>query len=363
MMFSVDEDHGNLEGLEEQELSELGVLERQDLQEWTIEQPRILGEDLLIITSEYSNFQDTSDRLDVLALDSAGKLVVIELKRDRADRTTDLQAIKYASYCATLTAVDIQKDFREFWSERESEDLTPGSIGEEFATFLSDTGEDVQISEEGWAEFELDQQPRIVLVAGSFGTEITAPVMWLIEEYGMDISCKKVDAYEHRDRILVNSQQVIPVPEAEEYMTKRREKKEQQRSTERRPAAIKVLLERGVAEADENVYFDPDQVPGQADRDWAEDDEFWWATVTGKTGQSDNVRWEHDGNLYSFTGLTKELLHELIDRDRSVALNGYKYWCHPDFEGRTLSDLRNSNVTGEERTPQPSEPDPDSVGI
>lgn len=92
----------------------MGVLERQDLQEWTIEQPRILGEDLLIITSEYANFQDTRDRPDLLALDTSGKLVVIELKRDRADRTTDLQAIKYASYCATLTAEDIQKDYREF---------------------------------------------------------------------------------------------------------------------------------------------------------------------------------------------------------------------------------------------------------
>jgi len=98
MLFSVEESGEKLEGLKEQDLSELGILERQDLQEWTIEQPRILGEDLLVITSEYANFEDTRDRLDILALDQAGKLVVVELKRDRADRTTDLQAIKYASY-------------------------------------------------------------------------------------------------------------------------------------------------------------------------------------------------------------------------------------------------------------------------
>jgi hypothetical protein len=213
-------------GLEEQDLSELGVLERQDLQEWTIEQPRILGEDLQIITSEYANFQDTRDRLDLLALDPTGKLVVIELKRDQADRTTDLQAIKYASYCATLTAEDIQRDYREFWNERDDTELTPEDVGQTFADFLEGIEEEIPLTGDGWAEFELDQKPRILLAAGSFGTEITAPVMWLIEEYGMDITCTKVEAYEHQGRVLLNSQQVIPVAEAEEYMTKRREKQE-----------------------------------------------------------------------------------------------------------------------------------------
>lgn len=356
MIFSVDEDNGALEGLEEQDLSELGVLERQNLQEWTIEQPRILGEDLQIITSEYANFQDTRDRLDILALDPTGKLVVIELKRDHADRTTDLQAIKYASYCATLTAEDIQKDYREFWNERDDTELTPENVGQTFADFLEGIEGEIPLTGDGWAEFELDQKPRILLAAGSFGTEITAPVMWLIEEYGMDITCTKVEAYEHQGRVLLNSQQVIPVAEAEEYMTKRREKQEKQRETSRRPAAINVLLERGVLEPGEKMYFDSHRVPAEAEREWSEDDKFWWATITGDTGQSDNVRWDHDENLYSFTGLTKELLYELVERDRDEALNGYKYWCHPEFDGRTLSDLRNNDTLGEERESESTEP-------
>lgn len=358
MIFSVDEDAGTLEGLKEQKLSKLGVLERQDLQEWTIEQPRILGEEMLIITSEYANFQDTRDRLDILALDPTGKLVVVELKRDRADRTTDLQAIKYASYCATLTTEDIQKDYRDFWNERTDEEQTPEDVGQTFADFLEGLDGEIPLTDEGWAEFDLDQQPRIMLVAGSFGTEITAPVMWLIEEYSMDITCIRIEAYEHQGRVLLNSQQVIPVAEAEEYMTKRREKQEQQRKTSRRPAAINVLLERGVLTEGEMVYFDPEQVPPESDREWSEDDDFWWATVTGDTGQSDNVRWNHDEDVYSFTGLTKELLHEVVGRDRSEALNGYKYWCHPNFNGRTLSDLRNSDATSESRDPEPQEPSP-----
>ena len=165
----------------------------------------------------------------------------------------------------------------------------------------------------------------------------------------MDITCRRIEAYEHQGRVLLNSQQVIPVAEAEEYMTKRREKQEKQQQRSRRPAAINVLLERGVLRPGERVKFDPERVPADANRTWDEDDDFWWATVTGDTGQSDNVRWEHDGELYSFTGLTKEMLHELVGRDQDEALNGYNFWCHPKFDDRTLSDLRSSEATGTER--------------
>jgi len=230
--------------------------------------------------------------------------------------------------------------------------LTPEDVGQTFTEFLKEVA-DLTTSSEGWAEFELDQKPRIVLAAGSFGTEITAPVMWLIEEYGMDITCRRIEAYEHQGRVLLNSQQVIPVAEAEEYMTKRREKQEKQQQKSRRPAAINVLLERGVLRPGDRVKFDPERVPADANRMWDENDDFWWATVTGETGQSDNVHWEQDGEVYSFTGLTKEVLHELVGRDRDEALNGYKYWNHPEFDDRTLSELRSSEASGAERAGEP----------
>jgi len=202
-------------------------------------------------------------------------------------------------------------------------------------------GEDVPFTQDGWAEFDLDEKPRILLAAGRFGTEVTSPVMWLIEEYGLDITCTTIEAYEHQGRILLNSQQVIPVAEAEEYMTKRREKQE---SSPRRPAAINVLLDREVVSAGTEVYFDIEQMSGDPGREWDEDDDFWFATITGKTGQSNNVRWHHDDNEYSFSGLARRILNELVGRDIEKAVNGYKFWCHPEYDDRTLDDLRNSNV-------------------
>jgi RecB family endonuclease NucS len=98
VLFSIDKTGGDITTLPAEAHTDLDILERDDLEEWIIREPALLEEDLLIISSEYAMFEDTRDRLDILALDPDGKLVVAELKRDRADRTTDLQAIKYASF-------------------------------------------------------------------------------------------------------------------------------------------------------------------------------------------------------------------------------------------------------------------------
>jgi hypothetical protein len=344
-MFAVDQDRDELRQVREQSFSDLGVLERPDFQEWIVERPSVLGEEFLVIQSEYSKFADTRDRLDLLALDREGRLVVVELKRDEADDTTDLQAIKYASYCATLTAEEIQQDHRSFWKGR-GEELSPEEVGRRFVEFL-DEGIDgeVPITEEGWAAFDLDDKPRILLVAGSFGIQVTAPVMWLIEEYDLDIMCVTIHAYRHEGEVLLDARQVIPVPEAEEYMTRRREKQEKQ-SRQRRKRAIKVLLDCGVLVSGDVVRLNEEQLPQEPDEEVG--GEFYKAEVTGKTGRSDNFRWLYDGEEHSATGLAKTVV-EKITGDRPGSLNGYKYLLHPEFDDRTLSDLRNSGVEALER--------------
>ena len=60
--------------------------------------------DLLIIGKEFSGFDRTNARLDLLAVDTDGKLVVIELKRDDTGTDAHWQAIKYASYLRRVDA-------------------------------------------------------------------------------------------------------------------------------------------------------------------------------------------------------------------------------------------------------------------
>src|SRR6266545_1752247 len=82
-------------------LSEADLRERVHLQEWVKAHPQMLGEDLLLITDEFDwqnpAGQPTHERLDVLALDRTGRLVVAELIRDRAPDTVALQALTYAA--------------------------------------------------------------------------------------------------------------------------------------------------------------------------------------------------------------------------------------------------------------------------
>ena len=81
--------------------------ERRDIQEWVADNPGILSEDLLIINKEFSGFDRTDERLDLLAVDKEGKLVIIELKRDDSGKDAHWQAIKYASYLHHAKKEDI----------------------------------------------------------------------------------------------------------------------------------------------------------------------------------------------------------------------------------------------------------------
>src|SRR5690348_4083303 len=53
--------------------------------------PSMLGEDLLIVSSEFRKFDKSKVRPDVLALSRNGQLVIVELKRDAAGTSADLQ--------------------------------------------------------------------------------------------------------------------------------------------------------------------------------------------------------------------------------------------------------------------------------
>lgn len=115
IVFSVDPTTREAIPLVESDRASFGFWERNDLQRWILERPEIIEPDLLVITSEFDRWHGGErrllDRLDVLFLDSDGALVIAELKRGEAPDTTDLQAIKYASYCAQMTVEDVMEEY------------------------------------------------------------------------------------------------------------------------------------------------------------------------------------------------------------------------------------------------------------
>jgi len=101
-MYQIDKAQNRIRQLDVKKFSELGFHEREHLQEWLANEPIALGEELLIIQKEFDGFDDTKERLDLLALDKEGNVVIIENKLDDSGRDVVWQSLKYASYCSTL---------------------------------------------------------------------------------------------------------------------------------------------------------------------------------------------------------------------------------------------------------------------
>lgn len=218
-MYLIHKDENKIEAIPEKTFSDLGFKERENLQEWLADNPKALGEDLLIIQKEFSGFDQTNERPDLLALDKNGNIVIIENKLDDSGRDVTWQALKYASYCSTLKRSDIIQIFREYLEKLNRAD----ELQDKLACFF-----------ENGVEIENKRQ-RIFLVAGKFRMEVTSTVLWLAE-YGLDIKCFKVTPYQLNSQLFLDVEQIIPIKEASEYMikiaSKTREENENTKSQE-----------------------------------------------------------------------------------------------------------------------------------
>ncbi|MDQ6796609.1 MAG: hypothetical protein M3011_01055, partial [Actinomycetota bacterium] len=192
----------------------LGMYERADLQRLLRDDIAALDEDLLVIAEEYGNWEDARRRIDLLAIDKASRLVVIELKRTDDGGHMELQALRYAAMVASMGFSEVAEAFAAHRAKHGHVD--DGSARTELATFLdvADGPEDPVISTD----------VRILLVSADFGREITTTVLWLNAFEGMDIRCVRLVPYEIENRVLLDIQQVLPLPEAADYQVRLRRK-------------------------------------------------------------------------------------------------------------------------------------------
>ncbi len=326
VVLRIDLSTKEVQPLVEMSLESAGLRERDDLQRWIADYPEVIGPDLLLITSEFDWFalgdRKVSDRLDLLFLDSRGQLLVAELKRDKAEDTVDMQALKYAAYCSTLTVEDTIEEFSRFHevdvveARRRIEEHAPSVKTEELG------------------------QVRIRLVAGSFGPAVTSVALWL-QDIGLDIGCIQVVARRTSDtEAVISARQLLPLPVVEEFMVRRRrraaEEVVRERTTRRRNAATVILESAALAPGTELTLHLP-----ALTAEWREQVEKVLETEpsAGKaewTGISlrKALKWKRDGSYYSASGLVEALLTEL---GFSASVPGPQYWVTPD--GTTLADL------------------------
>ncbi|WP_186079292.1 hypothetical protein [Burkholderia gladioli] len=195
----------------------LGLRERTDIQRAVRAHIEAItpGIKTKVIAEEFGNWAGANRRIDLLCVDENANLVVVELKRDDGAHM-DLQALRYAAMISTMRfeqAVDAHRKY------------------------LTDNGSD-EDPEQALRDFlEIDDGPvvftdtvRIVLASANFSSELTTAVLWLNKQGNMDIRCVQMRPHAVDSRVLLDIQQVIPLPQAAQYTVALREKSNEQQS-------------------------------------------------------------------------------------------------------------------------------------
>jgi len=191
-------------------------LQESDLQRLLRAKISVIAPDTLVISEEFGNWDESRRRIDLLAVDRDANLVVIEIKRTEDGGHMDLQAIRYASMVSTMTFEQVVAEFGRYLE----------SIGDNKADARARLLDFLKLKESDEDTFA--QDVRIILASAEFSRELTTSVLWLIDK-GVDIRCVRLQPYAFDDRVFVDAQQIIPLPETDDYRVKVIEKRRKER--------------------------------------------------------------------------------------------------------------------------------------
>lgn len=193
------------------------VRERADLQRLLRNQIGIIVPGGMVIAEEFGEWEDSKRRIDLLVLDKHANLVVVELKRTDDGGHMELQALRYAAMVSTLTFEQAVSAYHGYLTKQNLD----RDAKDDILAFLDWPEPD---------EAQFAQDVRIVLVSAEFSKEITTTAIWL-NQRGLDIRCIRLKPVSLDGRLIVDVQQIIPLPEAAEYQVRVREKQERERAS------------------------------------------------------------------------------------------------------------------------------------
>lgn len=195
----------------------LGLYERADIQRAVRAHIEAItpGVRTKVLAEEFGDWAGANRRIDLLCVDEDANLVVVELKRDEGAHM-DLQALRYAAMISTMRFDQAVAAHRKYLTDNDSSEDPEQAIRE----FL-----------------EVDEGPivftdtvRIVLASANFSSELTTAVLWLNKQGNMDIRCVQMRPHAVDSRVLLDIQQVIPLPQTAQYTVALREKSIEQDS-------------------------------------------------------------------------------------------------------------------------------------
>ena len=205
-MLRIDRENKKFTKLGKSGMSKAGFTEKYDLQKMIKNSPEAffgdMGEKLLLIGEEVRPTDFVEDRIDLLAVDQQGCLVVIELKRGN-HKLHLLQALSYASMISKWEHSKIIAERQNFSGQSEED------TEEEIEQFLL---QDVA---------NLNDSQRLILIAEDFDYEVLITSEWLSEQYDLDIRCYRLALSIENDAEFLTCTCIYPPPEITKHARKR----------------------------------------------------------------------------------------------------------------------------------------------
>lgn len=145
----------------------------------------IVDPDLMVIGREVTT--SYGGRIDILAMDASGNLVVIELKRNKTPREVVSQALDYGYWVRRVTTDAIADTFIDYQRR--------------FLRVDNPRGIDAALNERfNIIPDELNADHRLVVVASELDPATERIVTYLQEEYGVDINVVFFQAFQDGER-------------------------------------------------------------------------------------------------------------------------------------------------------------------
>jgi hypothetical protein len=187
--------------------------ERGDIQRLLRADISVLAPDLMVIAEEFGDWVDSNRRIDLLCIDKDASLVVVELKRTEDGGHMELQAIRYAAMVSSMTFDQLAAAHARYIGGADSARRAEAAL----LSFLE---------WEAASEGTLSGDVRIMLLSANFSVELTTAVIWLNKQ-GLDVSCFRLKPHRLGAEVLIDIQQIIPLPEAADYEIKLRAQRQE----------------------------------------------------------------------------------------------------------------------------------------
>ena len=163
------------------------------LHDWLESNPEGILEDneLLIIGREV--LTDLGGYIDLLGVDSAGNVVVVELKRGQTPRDTVAQALEYSAFAERLNVDQLETISRTY-------------MNDESLNFAEHHRQHFDLSESDAVAFNKDQ--RIVIVCQEIAPQIRQTAQFLNSK-GVNVTCVEFAFFQAQDGGRLMSQEIV----------------------------------------------------------------------------------------------------------------------------------------------------------